>query len=307
MPDFLMPAGYALNADRLRAYVQAADAANTRTAYANDLAHFTAWGGSLPSTPQEVAAYLSAHAESLALATLKRRLVGLSRAHAALNATNPTQHELVRLTLRGIARTHGKPARKLKPLVKEDILRLLMPMDRSLRGLRNQALLLITFAGGFRRSEVVVLRLENLTFQREGVVITLTRSKTDQEGKGRQVAIPFGRGSVCPVKALTTWLETANIREGLVFRQVAKGSKLGGALSPKAVRELVREWSSTAGLDASNLGAHSLRAGMVTSAAQAGVPTHKIMAQTGHRSVEVMQGYIRDSDIFNQNAAGGLF
>jgi len=249
----------------------------------------------------------AAVASQLRCATLKRRLVGIGRAHETYGLPNPVPTELVRLTMRGIAKRHGKPQRKMKPLVKEDILRLLVCMNADLRGLRNQALLLIAFAGGFRRSEVVTLRVEDLAFQREGVVITLPRSKTDQTGQGRKVGIPYGRGSVCPVKALTVWLEAASITEGVVFRQVAKGNRLGGSLSPQAMVELVKEWGRDAGLEVRDLAAHSLRAGMVTSAAQAGVPTHKIMAQTGHRSVEVMSGYIRDADLFSQNAAGGLF
>jgi integrase len=293
--------------ERLREYVSAADAPNTLKAYQRDLEHFRQWGGTIPASPTLVADYLVAHAEQLTIATLKRRLVGIGRAHATYGLPNPVPTELVRLTMRGIAKRHGKPQRKMKPLVKEDVLRLLVCMGTDLRGLRNQALLLIAFAGGFRRSEVVALRIEHLAFQREGVVITLPRSKTDQTGQGRKVGIPYGRGSVCPVKSLTAWLEAANITEGVVFRQVAKGNRLSGSLSPQAMVELVKEWGRDAGLEVRDLAAHSLRAGMVTSAAQAGVPTHKIMAQTGHRSVEVMSGYIRDANLFSQNAAGGLF
>lgn len=292
--------------ERLREYVQAADAPNTLRAYQSDLRHWKAWGGVFPAPATLVADYLVAHVESLTMATLRRRLIAIGRAHATHGLPNPVASELVRLTMKGIARRHGKPQRRMKPLLKEDVLRLLACMDDSLRDTRDRALLLIGFAGGFRRSELVGIMVADLEYRREGVVITLPRSKTDQEGHGRQVGIPYGRGTVCPVKSLMAWLERANIPEGRVFRQVAKGGRVGGNLSALAVREIVKERAEAAGLDATDFGAHSLRSGLVTSATQAGHATHKIMAQTGHSSVEMMNRYIQDADLFTNNA-GGLF
>jgi integrase len=292
--------------ERLREYVRAADAPATLKAYQSDLEHFYQWGGTIPAQPALVADYLVAHAEALTIATLRRRLVAIGRAHTTHTLPNPVPAELVRLTMRGIAKRHGKPQRQMKPLLKEDILCLLACMDDTLRDKRDRALLLIGFAGGFRRSELVSITVSDLEYRREGVVITLTRSKTDQEGYGRKVGIPYGRGSVCPVKSLNDWLASACISEGRIFRQVAKGGKLGGNLSALAVRELVKERAIDAGLDAADFGAHSLRSGMVTSATQAGYASHKIMAQTGHTSLEVMSRYIRDADLFTNNA-GGLF
>ena len=306
MANQLTPVGYKLNADRLRQYVQNADAANTRNAYQADLLHFTQWGGNLPASPQVVAAYLSAHAESLALATLKRRVVAISRAHAALNYPNPTQHELVRLTLRGIARTHGQPQRQVRPLLREDVLAIHASLGSSLRDLRDKALLLTGFCGGFRRSELVALRVCDMALVREGLVITLPRSKTDQTGQGRKIGIPYGRGLVCPVKALLAWQEAAGITEGLLFRQVLKGSKVGGPLSAHAVAVIIKQHATAVGLPAAEFSGHSLRAGLATSAAQAGYATHKIRAQTGHRSDAMLARYIRDGDLFTNNA-GGLF
>lgn len=292
--------------ERLREYVRAADAPNTLKAYQSDLAHFRAWGGTIPAQPALVADYLVAHAESLTIATLRRRLVAIGRAHTTYALPNPVPTELVRLTMKGIARKHGKPQHPMKPLLKEDILRILACMGDSLRDTRDKALLLIGFAGGFRRSELVGIAVADLEHRREGVVITLPRSKTDQAGVGRKVGIPYGRGTVCPVKALNLWLAVARITEGPVFRQVAKGGRLGGTLSDRAVADIVKDRAIQAGLDATDLAGHSLRSGMVTSATQAGFASHKIMAQTGHTSLETLHRYIRDADLFTNNA-GGLF
>lgn len=292
--------------ERLREYVRAADAPNTLKAYKSDLAHFREWGGMVPAQPSLVADYLVAHAERLSMATLRRRLVAIGRAHTTYALPNPVPTELVRLTMKGIARKHGKPQHPMKPLLKEDVLRILACMGDSLRDTRDRALLLVGFAGGFRRSELVGITMADFEYRREGVVVTLPRSKTDQEGQGRKVGIPYGRGSVCPVKALQAWVGMAGITEGPVFRQVAKGGRLGGALSARAVADIVKERAITAGLDATDLAAHSLRSGMVTSATQAGFASHKIMAQTGHTSLETLHRYIRDADLFTDNA-GGLF
>jgi site-specific recombinase XerC len=269
--------------ERLREYVRAADAPNTLKAYKADLAHFREWGGVVPAQPSLVADYLVAHAERLSMATLRRRLVAIGRAHTTYALPNPVPTELVRLTMRGIVRRHGKPQHPMKPLLKEDVLRILACMGDTLRDTRDRALLLVGFAGGFRRSELVGITMADLEYRREGVVVTLPRSKTDQEGQGRKVGIPYGRGSVCPVKSLQAWLGMTGITEGAVFQQVAKGGRLGGVLSARAVADIVKE-----------------------RATQAGFASHKIMAQTGHTSLEMLHRYIRDADLFTDNA-GGLF
>lgn len=287
-------------------YVAAASSENTRRAYRHDLRAFLAWGGSLPSVPETVAAYLVAHAPELSPVTLSRRLVSIGRAHTILGYANPCQSDLVRTTLRGIWRVHGRPQRQVHPALREDLLAMLAHM-KGTRGIRDRALILVGFAGAFRRSELVSLQYNDVAFVKEGLTVLLRRSKTDQLGEGRKVAIPFARSHACPVKALIAWLDQAGINSGPLFRFVNKGGGVGThALSAQTVAALVKEYAQKAGLDAANYSGHSLRAGLITSAAKAGVSSWKIREQTGHRSEAMLHRYIRDAHIFEGNAAGSV-
>jgi len=176
-------------------YVAAASSENTRRAYRNDLRAFLAWGASLPALPETVAAYMVAHASLLAPVTLSRRLVAIGRAHAILGYANPCKSELVRTTLRGIWRVHGRPQRQVQPALREDILAML-PHLTGTRGMRDRALLLIGFAGAFRRSEQVALAHADVAFVTEGLTLLIRKSKTDQLGEGRKIAIPFAIGGI---------------------------------------------------------------------------------------------------------------
>ncbi len=287
-------------------YVAAATADNTRRAYQNDLRMFLAWGGVLPSSPEAVAAYLVAHATTLSPVTLSRRLVAVGRAHTTLGHLNPCRTELVKTTLRGIWRVHGRPQRQVQPALREDVLAMLPHMIGT-RGVRDRALILIGFAGAFRRSELVSLEHDDIAFVKEGLTILIRRSKTDQIGEGRKIAIPFARSHACPVKALTHWLAHSRIQSGPLFRIVKKGGAIGTvALSAQSVAAIVKEYARKAGLNADNYSGHSLRAGLITSAAKAGVSSWKIRQQTGHKSDAMLQRYIRDADMFEGNAAGSV-
>ena len=287
-------------------YVAAATADNTRRAYQNDLRMFLAWGGVLPASPESVAAYLVAHALVLSPVTLSRRLVALGRAHTTLGHFNPCRTEVVKTTLRGIWRVHGRPQRQVQPAIREDVLAMLLHTTGT-RGIRDRALILIGFAGAFRRSELVSLEHNDVAFVKEGLTILIRRSKTDQIGEGRKIAIPFARSHACPVKALTNWLDHAGIQSGPLFRFVKKGGDIGTvALSAQSVAAIVKEYAAKAGLDAHSYSGHSLRAGLITSAAKAGVSSWKIREQTGHKSDAMLHRYIRDADIFEGNAAGSV-
>ena len=291
---------------RIAEYVAAAAADNTRRAYQSDLRAFLAWGGTLPSIPETIAAYLVAHATTLSPFTLSRRLVAIGRAHAILGYANPCKSELVRTTLRGVWRVHGRPQRQAQPALREDVLAML-PHMKDTRGIRDRALILIGFAGAFRRSELVALRYDDITFVKEGLTLMIRRSKTDQLAEGRKIAIPFARSHACPVKALTSWLEHAAIQSGPMFRTVNKAGVIGTqALSAQTVATLVKEYARKAGLDAANYSGHSLRAGLITSAAKAGVSSWKIRQQSGHKSDAMLQRYIRDAEIFEGSAAGSV-
>jgi integrase len=290
--------------DRVAALVEASISENTRRAHRSDL---KAWGGQLPADPSTVASYVGAHAETLSVATLVRRLATISKAHEARGLPNPCRSEIVRATLRGIKRTRGIAQREAKPLLKEDLFRVLDAMGDGVKDARDRALLLIGFAGGFRRSELVGLDCTDIERVRQGMIITLRRSKADQEGAGRKVGIPFGRTRHCPVLALDRWLAVSAIETGAVLRPVDRHSHVArGRLSGEAVSIVVKERVAAAGMDPTGFSGHSLRAGFATSAAQAGVSSLKIRAQTGHASDAMLARYVRDGELFANNAAGAL-
>ena len=254
-----------------------------------------------------VASYLAAHAETLSVATLVRRLASISKAHEARGVANPVRHELVKATLRGIKRRRGTAQREAKPLLKDDLFAVLDAMGDTPKDARDRALLLVGFAGGFRRSELVAIDLGAIEFVRQGAIITIPRSKTDQLGAGRKVGIPIGRTRHCPVAALEAWIARAGLTEGAVFRPIDRHGRIEDArLSGEAVSLVIKERVAAAGIDPARYSGHSLRAGLATSAAQAGVSTFKIRAQTGHASDAMLSRYVRDGQLFADNAAGAL-
>lgn len=188
----------------VREYVRSAIADNTRRAYQSDLRHFVAWGGSIPATDHMIAKYLAEHATTLAMATLARRLVAIGKAHTIQGLSSPVTSELVRLTFRGIRHRHGCRQRQMTPVLRQDLLLMVGQLGDSLRDQRDRALLLVGFAGAFRRSELVAINFTDIEWVPEGIIITLRRTKTDQEGRGRQVGIPYAKGAVCPVHSLDT-------------------------------------------------------------------------------------------------------
>jgi integrase len=180
-------------------------------------------------------------------------------------------------------------------------------MGSRLKDVRDRALLLLGFAGGFRRSELIGLNCKDVMSVRQGLEVILRRSKTDQKGAGRKIGIPHGRGRWCPVAALEHWLASSGITEGAMFRPVDRHHRVGPKrLSAEAICLVVRERVQAAGIDPGNYSGHSLRAGLATSAAQAGVSSWKIRQQTGHASDAMLARYIRDGDLFGDNAAGIL-
>lgn len=288
-------------------YLREAVAPNTRRAYLSDLRQFEGWGGAIPCSPETVARYLSDQAGHLSIATLTRRLAAISVAHAAKGFSNPIPSPLIKGTLKGIKRLHGTPQHQAKPLLVEDLLRIMTVLGTSTKDDRDRALLLIGFAGGFRRSELVGLQVEDIDFVREGMIVMLQRSKTDQSGEGRKIGIPFARGRFCPVKSLEVWLQKSRIAQGAIFRTVdRRGSVVAHRLSAEAVSQIVKSRAAQIGLDPEGYSGHSLRAGLCTSAAAAGISTFAIRQQTGHRSDQMVARYVRAGELFTNNAAGGL-
>ncbi len=294
------------SAAAVRALISAAVAPNTRRAYRQDLTDFFQWGGTVPCSSDMLAAYIAKRVETLSSHTICRRVVGISRAHVSQGLPDPAKSDLVRTVLRGVRRTRGMAQRQVAPLLKPDLLSMLLLMSGT-KGIRDRALLLLGFASALRRTELVMLDVEHLQFVKEGVIVTLHRSKTDQDGVGRKIAVPYGRTQACPVKALEAWLRHAQITMGAVFRRIEKGGEvLETRLTAQSVALIVKSYARAAGLNADEISGHSLRAGLITSAAQAGVPLHKIQLQSGHRSVEMLARYIRDATLFENNAAGLL-
>lgn len=292
---------------RVAELIRLSVADNTRIAYRSDLDHFMRWGGSIPATAEMIAAYVAAFSETLSVATLQRRIAAISVAHDAGGYPNPCKSILVRSTLNGIRRLRGVAQKQAKALVKEDLFAVLDAMGSTIKDARDRALLLIGFAGAFRRSELVGLDHADIEHVRQGVILHLRKSKTDQLGQGRKIGIPFGRGRHCPVAALDAWLERSGIGEGAVFRNVNRHGQIAPTrLSGEGVALVLRERLNAAGLDPNGFSGHSLRAGFCTSAAQVGVSPFKIKAQSGHASDAMLSRYVRDGQLFLNNASGAL-
>ncbi len=301
--------------EQAREFAAAAKADNTVRAYAADWNDFRQWcqGHGLPSLPAEpstVALYLTDRAASLKTSSLARRLTTISRAHQAAGHPSPAamQHAIVSEVWKGIKRTKGTAQEGKKPFLTADLRAVMEQLPADLLGLRDRALLLVGFAGGFRRSELAALTVEDLRDTPEGIAIRLGRSKTDQEGQGRRVALPYGSDPLtCPVRVLRRWLEEARIVSGPLFRGVDQfGFVSGTKLHPDSVAFIVKRAVGKAGLDAMEYAGHSLRAGLATQAAMNGASELAIMKQTGHHSLATVRKYIRDGALFRDNAATRL-
>lgn len=287
-------------------YLQSASADATRRAYLGDISDFVRWGGRVPCTAMTLAQYVAARAEVHRPSTVARRVVGIGRSHVACGFPDPSKDDLVRAVLRGVRRAHGSAQRRAAPLLVEDLCSVLERLPNDLRGKRNKALLLLGFAGGMRRSELVQVDVGDLRFSAGGMEVYLRGSKTDQERIGRVIAIPLGRSTHCPVAAMRAWLEAANIDAGPVFRGLGKEGVSCRRLSGQSVSLIVKVQMAALGRVAAAYSGHSLRAGFVTSAAQAGIGLLMIQQQTGHRSVAMLTRYVRPADPFDGNAAGAL-
>jgi len=279
-------------------YTHAALAANTHRSYTADMRHFREHGGTVPATPVQVAEYLARFATTFAVATLLHRVIAIHRAHLKAGLPSPALDTLVKQTMQGIRRTRGTAQRRVKALVKDDIIELVLTAEKQkpMKAARDVALILVGFAGAFRRSELVSIQREDITEFEHGLEIHIRRTKTQQE-TGHTVFIPCAKSSRCPVKALKHWLAMSGIASGAVFRRVNRHDQVASneALDAQSVALMLKS-ITTAARDieaAKSVAGHSLRAGYCTEAAGAGVATHIIMEQTGHRSSATLAKYIR--------------
>lgn len=292
-------------------YIEAATSDNTRRAYQSDIEHFSNSGHELPATPEMIELYLKDCAHTLNPRTLVRRMTALRQWHRLQNVEDPTKHPLVTKTMKGIARLHGKPKSQALALRLEDLDKIsaYLQSKGSLIDKRNRALVLLGFFGAFRRSELSGLKWEQIQFVREGVVILLPRSKTDQTGEGQQCVIPFGNEVRCPVRALLDWRQASKLWEGHVLRKIGKsGGLLKGPISPHHINRVIREIVGAAGLpNAEQYSAHSLRRGFATESARLGASMPAIQRHGRWKSTKTVVEYIESGRQFSDSAVNVLF
>ena len=273
---------------------------NTLRAYNADFRDFSAFCvknglNSLPSEPKIVAIYLTYLSSFSKYSTLKRRLASIKVVHKLKGHYIDTKHPIIIENLMGIKRKMGVKQIAKKPLLINDLKIIINVIDEEkndLKRLQNKALLLVGFAGGFRRSELVSIEYDDLDFVKEGVKIVIKRSKTDQTGQGMIKAIPyFDNKTYCPVTSLRNWINFLNIDKGKIFN-----------ISDKTVALIIKKYALLAGLDQKKYAGHSLRSGFATSTAETGADERSIMAMTGHKTTQMVRRYINESNLFKNNA-----
>jgi site-specific recombinase XerD len=298
--------------DATMAYAEAEKALATRRAYQSDWRDFAAWGASrgatvLPAHVGIVAAYLSSLAEQGRKAsTIGRRAAAIGYHHKIAGHEPPTNAEGVRAVLRGIRRIIGTHRIGKAPATADVLMKMVVLCPDSMIGKRDRALLCLGFAGAFRRSELCALEVTDLTEIPDGLRVLIRRSKGDQEGQGQEVAIPRGY-RLRPVEAVQAWLAAAEISSGPVFRAVALGGKVSDTpLANNSAARIVKRYARRVGLDPAAYSGHSLRSGFLTSAAEAGASIWKLSAQSRHKSLDTLRGYIRNADLFKDHAGAAF-
>jgi site-specific recombinase XerD len=294
--------------------LQSSKAINTVRAYKSDFKDFglfCAQNGfeSLPSEPKIVSLYLTfLSTKDAKMSTLKRRLVSIGVIHKLKGFYLDTKHPAIIENIMGIKRRKGSIQKSKKPILISYLKMLIDVIDEKIneeiKKLRDRTIILIGFSGGFRRNEIVSLDYDDLDFVPEGVKIDIKRSKTDQFGEGSIKALPyFDNLKYCPVVSLKKWISISKINSGSLFRRFLKGSKLSQKrLTDQTVALLIKEYLQLAGIDSKNYSGHSLRSGFATSAAEAGAEERSIMAMTGHKSTEMVRRYIKEANLFKNNA-----
>jgi integrase len=278
------------------ALIAASTANSTKAAYASDIRHWLANGGTLPANSSQVVEYLACFAEKLSVSTLERRLIAIHQVHKEISQPSPARDMAVRSTMQGIRRTHGKRKKQAQPLLKDDLLETLVLIDRQkpVKAARDRAALLVGFAGAFRRGELVAIRVEDIRHVDNGIEVFLPSSKTDQQREGDTKFISCANGARCPVAALAEWLAISGIEVGFVFRAVDRHDNVSEtALTPQSVRLIVKKSVARGGRDNTAFSAHSLRSGYITQAAIAGHQIWQIKLVSLHTSDTIVSGYIR--------------
>ena len=294
--------------------LQNSKANNTVRAYKSDFTDFglfCAQNGfkSLPSEPKIVSLYLThLSTKDIKMSTLKRRLVSIGVVHKLKGHYLDTKHPSIIENIMGIKRRKGSIQKGKKPILINDLKNIINAIDKQkneeIKKIRDRSIILVGFSGGFRRNEIVSLDLEDLDFVPEGIKITIKKSKTDQFGEGSLKGLPyFDNSQYCPVLSLKKWIETSNINSGPLFRRFSKGSKLtNNRLTDQTVALLIKKYLDLTGINSKNYSGHSLRSGFATTAAESGAEERSIMAMTGHKSTEMVRRYIKEANLFKNNA-----
>ena len=294
--------------------LQSSKANNTVRAYKSDFKDFGLFCSqngfkSLPSEPKIVSLYLTyLSTKDAKMSTLKRRLVSIGVIHRLKGHYLDTKHPSIIENIMGIKRRKGSIQKGKKPILLSHLKQLINVIDEQksedIKKLRDRSIILIGFSGGFRRNEIVSLDYDDLDFVEEGLKIQIRKSKTDQFGEGSVKALPyFDNQKYCPVISLKNWINISKINAGSLFRRFSKGSRLSGnRLTDQTVALLIKEYLKIAGIDSKNYSGHSLRSGFATSAAEAGAEERNIMAMTGHKSPEMVRRYIKEANLFKNNA-----
>ena len=294
--------------------LQSSKANNTVRAYKSDFKDFGLFcvqNGfkSLPTEPKTISLYLTyLSTKNVKMSTLKRRLVSIGVIHKLKGHYLDTKHPAIIENIMGIKRRKGSIQKSKKPILINDLKLLINVIDKQnkeeIKILRDRSMILIGFSGGFRRNEIVSLDFDDLDFVKEGLKINLKRSKTDQFGKGSVKALPyFDHPQYCPVVSLKKWLEISKINTGSLFRKFTKGLRLTDKrLTDQTVALLIKEYLQLVGIDSKDYSGHSLRSGFATAAAESGVEERTIMKMTGHKTTEMVRRYIKETNLFKNNA-----
>ena len=293
--------------------LKSSKANNTLRAYKSDFKDFGAFCTrhglkSLPTEPKTVSLYLTHLSKNSKISTLRRRLVSISMVHKLKGHYLDTKHPIIVENLMGIRRVKGSIQKGKKPILINHLKQIINSINETnsseTKKLRDKAIILIGFGGGFRRTELISIDYEDLEFVPEGLKITIRKSKTDQFGEGMIKGLPyFNDKNYCPVINLREWLEISEIKTGPVFRRFSKGSVLtNNRLSDQSVVLLIKEYLRLAGIENKNFAGHSLRSGFATVAADAGADERSIMAMTGHKNTQMVRRYIREANLFKNNA-----
>ena len=280
--------------------LRSSKASNTLRAYKSDYKDFASFclkNGfkPMPSEPKIISLYLTYLSKSCKFSTLKRRLASISVIHRLSGHYIDTKHPMITENLMGIKRVKGSHQKAKKPILIDELKLIVNAIDKDgneKNRFKNRALILVGFAGGFRRSELVAIVNEDVDFVPEGVKIFVKRSKTDQSGEGMTKGIPyFLNANYCPVISLKNWIEKSEIKSGKIFD-----------MSDKSVALTIKKYTALVGLDSNKYSGHSLRSGFATSAAELGAEERSIMAMTGHKTTQMVRRYIQEANLFKNNA-----